>query len=109
MEKVARAPFWLFPRGWDAQLRGVFERRSAAVVHLLGVRCRWCLSSEDPDHGAKWEWQQLSGLWASGAYQRATPLVSTTDALSESERYCARRGRARLLYADRPLAQVTAM
>ena len=133
VESAVTAPPWLFPSAWRAQQSGHFARSPPALslVHLLGVRCRWCLSSEDVDHGAKWEWQHLAGFWPSRAYTLATPLntsaaaiattLSAQQALSESdddsggadkallaplaervERNCRKKGRARLLYADRP-------
>lgn len=89
--RVARAPGWLFPRGWDAQRTGAFGARASAVVHLLGVRCRWCLDSEDWDKGAKWEWQQLAGFWDAKAYANATPLLGDT-AVSDAEAHCKKRG-----------------
>ena len=106
VESAITGPPWLFPNAWKAQLRGVFGRRPAgfAVGHLLGVRCRWCLSSDDVDHGAKWEWQHLSGFWPGGAYTVAPPLGSTENSsLSyRVEHNCRKKGRSRVLYADRP-------
>ena len=142
VERAATAPPWLFPNAWKAQQLGHFARRPAAmaIAHLLGARCRWCESSEDVDHGAKWEWQHLAGFWPSRAYTLAPPLAtadggataasaattafasfgaaSAASAASTSalrvefgslnasfpervERHCRKRGRARLLYADR--------
>ena len=166
VERAATTLPWLFPNGWKAQQLGLFARRPAAVaiVHLLGVRCRWCESSEDVDHGSKWEWQHLAGFWPERAYTLAPLLASTSGAsasataaaaaggtasrppgsaptdggdvlppsagqaaltqsiessppvefgtigspLSERvERHCRKRGRARLLYADRRVLSVS--
>jgi hypothetical protein len=162
VERAATTLPWLFPNGWKAQQLGLFARRpaAAAVVHLLGVRCRWCESSEDVDHGSKWEWQHLAGFWPARAYTLAPLLASTSGAsatataaaprppgtaptdggevpgtapsagqaaLSQSiessppvefgtigsplservERHCRKRGRARLLYADRRVLSVS--
>ena len=108
VERAALAPPWLLSTGWDPQLRGLFTHRRAAVVHLLGVRCRWCLNSDDVDHGAKWEWQHLSGMWAGRAYLNATRGGARRTDRGRAERRaaeadritnarCLRRGRARVL------------
>lgn len=142
LETAISSPPWLFPNSWKAQQRGLYARRPAAlaVPHLLGVRCRWCESCEDRDHGAKWEWMQLSGLWPSGAYTPAPALnwsaaVAAAGVLGlggslqsanrrkgcrqrmartsytythssfavRTQKICARRGRGRFLFADRPV------
>ena len=142
-EVVAAAPPWLFPSAWTAQQRGLYARAPPAlsVVHLLGARCRWCESSEDVDHGAKWEWMHLSGFWAAQAYIAAPALnasliaraIAGPSALSAAdpldplaanvasegggvaaartfaqhvEKHCHKRGRARLLYADRQVVSL---
>ena len=128
-ESAAEAPGWLFPSGWRAQRHGHFGESppTLGAVHLLGVRCRWCLSSEDPDMGSKWEWQQLAGFWESEAYlsipgilhahlphpadaaathtaaahaAASTELIAQKEA-RETDRVCAKR--ARLLPRGRPL------
>ena len=130
-QSVVEAPSWLFPGAWAAQRQGWLARAApeVALVHLLGVRCRWCLSSEDADHGAKWEWWHLAGLWPDAGYLRA-PLIhatlhgaadhapppsreaerangsgwsAATGDIRTIARHCARKGRARLLYVDRPV------
>ena len=152
VESAMTAPPWLFPSAWKAQQLGTYARSPPAVslVHLLGVRCRWCESSEDVDHGAKWEWQHLAGFWPEAAYTLATPLnlraaaigagwpasapqlptpssaVRSLSAAEEAEgargsgastldeplptrieRHCRKKGRARLLYADRPALRLS--
>ena len=140
VERAAQAPPWLFPSAWRSQQLGQFSRRPAALslVHLLGARCRWCESSDDLDHGAKWEWQHLSGFWADHAYTSATPLANASVAAAASalsvspaaraaisrmpaaargaptssieertENHCFKRGRARLLYADRRVLTIS--
>ncbi len=84
VETAATAPPWTFPSAWDAQQRGLYGTSPASlgVVHLLGARCRWCESSEDVDHGSKWEWQHLSGFYPAGAYTLAPPLNATAVALA---------------------------
>ena len=134
VELAAAAPPWLFPSAWKAQQLGLYSRSPPAmsVVHLLGTRCRWCESSEDVDHGAKWEWMHLSGMWPERAYILAPPLNATniaatfanssppkllrSDGSSDGdvertlaqhvEKNCHKRGRARLLYADRPVLRL---
>mmetsp|Transcript_3287 Transcript_3287/g.10642 ORF Transcript_3287/g.10642 Transcript_3287/m.10642 type:complete len:567 (-) Transcript_3287:116-1816(-) len=69
-ERAALAPPSLFPTGWEAQRSGALSplRSDApALVHLLGVRCRWCGSSLDLDASAKFEWAALSGYFAAAA------------------------------------------
>ena len=104
---------------------------SISVAHLLGVHADGARALEDVDHGAKWEWMHLSGFWPPRSYVLAPPLnasvpgaiasgsvsasqdaagggkqrggVAAEDALSERmEKHGHKRGRARLLYADRP-------
>ena len=96
VEHAALAAPWLFPQAWRAQIDGVFSRRPApaAVAHLLGVRCRWCLSSFDPDHGAKWEWQHLAGFFSEKAYNIAPPLA-TPDHSNAASSDLRRKHRAR--------------
>jgi hypothetical protein len=128
VEVAALGAPWLFAKAWKAQQAGSFGRQPAAitVAHLLGVRCRWCLSSLDLDHGSKWEWQHLAGFYSGRAYNLALPLatpplagplpditqlpgrgaksrlggISSTFA-ERTQANCRWRGRAALLYADR--------
>ena len=76
VDTIAKAPPFLFPNAWMAQRQGwlLHSPPQVALVHLLGVRCRWCLHSDDTDHGAKWEWWHLSGTFADEGYLRA-PLL----------------------------------
>jgi hypothetical protein len=133
VDTVAKAPHFLFPNAWWAQRQGWLlpSPPQVALVHLLGVRCRWCLASDDTDHGAKWEWWHLSGLFADEGYLRAPLLprsppsagAATTHpppplpglqlnrsrwraaeaAIDDTAAHCSKSGKARLLYVDRPL------
>ena len=69
VDTVARAPPFLFPNAWLAQRQGWLLQSppQVALVHLLGVRCRWCLRSDDTDHGAKWEWWHYPLFLLAGA------------------------------------------
>ena len=130
---VAKAPQFLFPNAWWAQRQGwlLASPPQVALVHLLGVRCRWCLASDDTDHGAKWEWWHLSGIFADEGYLRAPLLprsspsagAATTHpppplpglqlnssrwraaeaAIADTAAHCSKSGKARLLHVDRPL------
>ena len=84
VDTVAKAPPFLFPNAWLAQRQGWLLQSppQVALVHLLGVRCRWCLRSDDTDHGAKWEWWHLSGLFADEGYLRAPYLPRPASAPS---------------------------
>lgn len=95
IESVSLAPPWLFPNAWKAQRHGEFSRSPAAfpLAHLLGVRCRWCESSEDVDHGAKWEWQHLSGFWPAQSYilgPKFANASATAEAFREARSDCIR-------------------
>ena len=107
---AAEAPPWLFPREWLFQKASAFgaARPEAAVVHLLGARCRWCVASEDVDKGAKWEWQHLAGFWAAAAYTlsperspaaAASAAAPPDDDAAATAEHCWKKGRARLLRA----------
>lgn len=128
VEQAALGAPWLFAKAWKSQQAGVFGRQPAAtaVVHLLGVRCRWCLTSHDPDHGSKWEWQHLAGFYPSRSYNVAPPLATpfwagphgdphpqpasepkssfgdvSSPFAERTQAHCRWRGRAAHLYADR--------
>ena len=109
VEYAAVAAQWLFPGAWKAQQLGTFARRppALAIAHLLGVRCRWCETSEDTDHGGRMLKQpdQPSMIPARGAlHTRSSSQSSSQEELfTSSPCKLSRNGRRRSRLATRAL------